>query len=144
MTSIVRVRPFSLFLHAPRGTHFTLVRLPARWRAWKMRFFPYVRPTGETDGTIANDRSRFIEYVSTYCFVAIRGRRKDNRNVCWRGGMLRSTEETCLAKIRGLERNKQGKGGERRGHLCERTGCSSSIDHCPIPWAAPSQEREFK
>lgn len=40
-----------------------------RTSPWKMRFFPYVGPTGETDGTIANDRSRFIEYVSTYCFV---------------------------------------------------------------------------
>lgn len=49
-------------------------------------------PTGETDGTIANDRSRFIEYVSTYCLVALlRGGRIIETCVGAVGGTLRGT-----------------------------------------------------
>lgn len=78
-----RVRPFSLSL--------SLLSLPSRssWHPFYahtspremanmedavLPFFPYLGPGGETDGTIANDRSRFIEYVSAYCSVPPRSR----------------------------------------------------------------------
>lgn len=71
MTSIVRVRPFSLSLHAPRGTHFTLVRLRGRCGS-SPTLGPQARRT-EQSRTI--DRDSLNTYLRIVSWQSVEGGR---------------------------------------------------------------------
>lgn len=86
--AFLSLSPFSLFLRAPRGTHFTLIRLPARWRTWKTRFSPSSPILGpearQTEQSRTIDRDSLNTYLRIVpCHPVRGGGSKDSGNVCW-------------------------------------------------------------